>query len=118
MSLSAGVDIVELLPLCDFVVTDYSAVVFEALVLGKPVYFYVYDLDEYEQTTGLNVNPRSELPDQTSQDINEIATRIESGVYNGDAARSFARRYVPQSGGCTRAIADLVARGIDAERGV
>ena len=44
---ACGVDVLELLPLSDVVITDYSAVAFEAAVLDKPLYFYVFDIDEY-----------------------------------------------------------------------
>lgn len=103
------VGIIDVLPLCDVVITDYSAVAFEALVLGLPVYFYVYDIDEYAEATGLNVDPRIELPDATSRDINVIAAQVAAGAYNIDAARAFSERFAPHSsGGCTHLIAEAI----------
>ena len=34
----------DLLKISDYIITDYSAVAFEASILNKPLYFYVYDI--------------------------------------------------------------------------
>jgi CDP-ribitol ribitolphosphotransferase len=106
---ASGTQIAELLPLCDAVVTDYSAVAFEAWALGKPVYFYVHDIEHYRQATGLNFDPEVEVPESTSRDINDIAELIERGAYNTDAARRLRDAYVPACAhGCTRQIAEAI----------
>ena len=33
----------DMIKVCDYVITDYSAVCIEASLLNKPVYFYLYD---------------------------------------------------------------------------
>ena len=35
------------LSVCDCVITDYSAITIEAALLGKPVYFYLFDYEDY-----------------------------------------------------------------------
>jgi CDP-glycerol glycerophosphotransferase len=40
-------DVYPLMPLCDFLVTDYSSIFFDFLLLDKPVVFYDYDLADY-----------------------------------------------------------------------
>ena len=37
----------EMLYIADCVIADYSAIVFEAALLNKPMCFYAFDLDEY-----------------------------------------------------------------------
>ena len=38
---------VEMMIVSDYVITDYSAIVFEAAILEKPIFFYCYDYDKY-----------------------------------------------------------------------
>lgn len=52
-----GVVTIDLLEFADTVVTDYSAVAFEAAVLGKPVKFFTPDLERYQASPGLNISP-------------------------------------------------------------
>ena len=46
----------DLLRIADYIITDYSAVAFEASILNKPIYFYVYDIEDYKKTRGLNID--------------------------------------------------------------
>lgn len=57
-----GVQTIDLLEFADCVLTDYSAVAFEAGLLEKPVWFYVPDIEEYRRSPGLNVDPLIEFP--------------------------------------------------------
>jgi CDP-glycerol glycerophosphotransferase (TagB/SpsB family) len=42
-------DIQELLLIADALITDYSSVIFDYAITGKPILFYSYDLEEYER---------------------------------------------------------------------
>ncbi len=44
-------DINDLLIVCDFLVTDYSSVIFDYVLLNKPIVYFTYDLEDY---TGYN----------------------------------------------------------------
>jgi CDP-ribitol ribitolphosphotransferase len=106
---ATGMDSLQLMPLCDVVITDYSAIAFEAAVLEKPVFYFVYDLDEYRVEQGLNIDPLAEMPFASARDAATLAEKIASHDYDSTAARSFKERYVScATGGCTDRIADLV----------
>jgi CDP-ribitol ribitolphosphotransferase len=110
---ASDVDVLSLLKVCDVVVTDYSAVAFEACLVDKPLYFYVDDIDEYEHEQGLNVDLLAELPQATSRDIGQIAHWIECDSYDWVAFRTFRDRYVDvEEGSCTQRIADLVMSAV------
>ncbi|SFB21062.1 MULTISPECIES: CDP-glycerol glycerophosphotransferase family protein [unclassified Bacillus (in: firmicutes)] len=48
-NLSAIDDIQDLLLIADVLITDYSSVIFDYALTGKPMLFYSYDLEEYER---------------------------------------------------------------------
>jgi CDP-ribitol ribitolphosphotransferase len=109
---AGDVDILDLLPVCDVVITDYSAVAFEACVVDLPVFFWVYDIDEYEAANGLNIDPLMEMPEASSRDLEELAARIEGGERHPDVTRKMKERYVSAPPGCTGRIADVIFEAI------
>lgn len=106
---ASGVDVLDLLVLADAVVTDYSAIAFEACVVDRPLYFYVHDIAEYRAAVGLNIDPLGELPGVSSTDITRIVELVAGAEGPGEDVRAFAKRYLslPEAG-CTSAIASLV----------
>lgn len=78
---------------CDAVITDYSALSVEASLRDKPVYFYVYDVEEYRESEGLNVDPRMEMEEVTALDAEELVALIQKD-YPTDKLEEFRGRYV------------------------
>lgn len=84
----------DLLKIADYIITDYSAVAFEASILDKPLYFYVYDIEEYEKVRGLNVNLFNEMNSSTSKNIKDIIKNIENNEYNFEELEEFKTKYM------------------------
>ncbi|WP_262676882.1 CDP-glycerol glycerophosphotransferase family protein [Paenibacillus sp. J5C2022] len=60
---SSSVDIQELFIVSDILITDYSSVMFDFSILGKPMIFYVYDYEFYrDQLRGLYFDIVDEVP--------------------------------------------------------
>ena len=53
LDLSGYRDINDLLLIADVMITDYSSVIFDYLLVDKPVIFYAYDLDQYDGGRGM-----------------------------------------------------------------
>ena len=87
---SKGIPTIDLIPFASKVVTDYSAVAFEAHIASKPIEFFTPDLDLYRSSPGLNL-----LPDEITPAALEA--------------------YLKNEQGCTKSIVDLVCRCIDNE---
>lgn len=73
----------DLINMADIVITDYSAVVFEAALLSKPIYYYLYDYNEYSTHNGLNFKI-DELPGKVYYDVNSLIENLSTNKINYD----------------------------------
>ena len=97
------------LSVCDCVITDYSAITIEAAVLGKPVYFYLYDYEDYLSKNGLNVKLFDEFPDCVFTDAEKLFKAICDGHYDFENYNKFCEKYLPAPGArATDAICALI----------
>lgn len=88
----------DLMKFADYIITDYSATAIEASLLQKPLFLYVYDIDTYNQTRGLNVQLTQELKDSTFKNIKDILQVIENDSYNYNELKLFRDKYVETHG--------------------
>lgn len=96
------------LTVAEHVVSDYSAVVFDAAVLDLPLYFYAYDLDEYRARRGLFLDYERDMPGPVARDAAELVRAIRAGAGSREAVARFRDEFVVATdGGCTRRIVEL-----------
>ena len=50
------------LPLCSALITDYSSVAFDFMLLDRPILYFVPDLEEYRRGRGLYFEPEQMMP--------------------------------------------------------
>ena len=96
----------------DIVITDYSGAAVEAAAAGVASYYYIYDIDEYKERRGLNVDLRDEAVGKYAfKDANELARQALSDFaeekgpkYDYGALSEFADKYleVPLTGNTQR----------------
>lgn len=84
----------DLMKFADYIITDYSATAIEASLLQKPLFLYVYDIDKYSETRGLNVNLTEELKNSTSKNIEDILEIIENNTYDFKSLEKFRNKYI------------------------
>lgn len=53
-----GISTHKLFLISDYLISDYSSIVFDYMILGKPILFYVPDLEEYMNDLGVYVDVR------------------------------------------------------------
>lgn len=111
---------IHLLDVCDAMISDYSAVAFEAALLGIPVELYVPDLKQYEASPGLNIDLAREVPNSTHTNAGEAmaAALAEARTHHGgnacdnDFALLSKSYFAGINYGSTKRIADLVERSL------
>lgn len=107
-------NIQELYAISDFLVTDYSSVMFEFALLGKPVFLYMNDFEEYTQKRKLCYS-LSELPFPIAFSIPELAETVATsgaaaGKWQEKAERFFRTLGLYEMGNGTRLAADRILR--------
>lgn len=111
-------DLSAYLGLCDVLVTDYSSVALDFLLLGRPTLYYTPDIEQYARQRGFYLDPRS-LPGICTPDRAELLAALgrllEDGPGTGGAEVEQARRMVwgDDAGGA----AERIAARLSAESG-
>lgn len=101
------------LSVADYLVTDYSAILFDAVIADVPVYLYRYDDSLYKQRRGLFASVDRDLPGPKSTDATEILSAIESGEYDFNYLEEFKHKYIAHlDGSCTRRLVELTTTGL------
>lgn len=83
-------DVNELLLMGDVLVTDYSSVLFEFALLGRPVAFFAPDLASYEGERGLYVDYASFVPGPVFSTTEALADHLRKGDADPERIRRFA----------------------------
>lgn len=84
-----NITIYDLLSCIDILVTDYSSVYFDFLLVDKPIVFYCPDLKKYEENWGFILKPYYRwTPGSKARNISELIESIESAITNPDKYRN------------------------------
>ena len=78
----------ELLSVVDYVVTDYSAFVFEAAVVDKPIFLYTPDINEYVDKRGFCIDFRKELLADTHESARELWEAVKNCEFSMERVKS------------------------------
>lgn len=79
----------------DFVVTDYSSIIYEALLKGLPLYIYCFDSEKYIDERGFYIDFWRDIPAMYSKNAKGICDFISQGTRaDGDKEKQFMSGYV------------------------
>lgn len=80
----------------DYVITDYSAFVFEAAFLKKPLFFYTYDVDVFFRSRDFYID-FTKMPGVISADAKRIMQAIAQDEYNLKNIETFSKCFIKPS---------------------
>lgn len=107
----ATVDTNELLSVTDILISDYSSIYFDYLVSGKPILFFIPDLDEYLGYRGLYFGI-DKLPGPIAKSYEELAELVKDPQ---KAMEPHWNKYREEaSWACPKDDGDVCARVVDA----
>lgn len=112
-------EISELFLITDVLVTDYSSMMFDFVVTGKPIMFFVPDLEEYSTTTrGFYLDFNAICPGPmyaTSSELGEGLARahVEPDDFIDTSYREFVSRFAPHDDGSAteRVLDHMISQG-------
>lgn len=96
----SDIDTNELLGVVDILITDYSSIAFDYFVRNKPIIYYAYDMEVYQQERGLYF-PLNELPGTVCYNSSELIKTLNdylAAVNHFDASRGIDK-YCSQDDG-------------------
>ena len=107
----------ELLDIADYVISDYSAFIFEVAVAQKPLFLYTFDLEEYIHQRGFFIDYCKEMPSKQYRSASEVSRAIERDEFDMQRIKQFADKYVEYKSRCSQKLADFICalynNGID-----
>ena len=95
-------DIAELYPLCDLMITDYSSTMFDYAVLNRPMVFFAYDLERYEQENGFYFEYQKLVPGplvRTQEELFGVLKRGFDFAPYGEKQEAFRKRFASEENG-------------------
>ncbi|MCM1226316.1 MAG: CDP-glycerol glycerophosphotransferase family protein [Clostridium sp.] len=90
----------QLLPVADVLITDYSSVIFDAVLVDLPMVLYVPDREEFEETRGLYIS-LEEIPGKIVQNGDMLAENVIEIYKTSDKLRiaEFRDKYMKMCDG-------------------
>lgn len=107
-------DINDLLTAADVLVTDYSSVIFDWSLLDKPIVYFVYDIDQYQDSRGLYFDFEDYVYGTCVRDGSLLAQAIEEGGMQLEKRDAFNQKFMSSCDGhSTERVINWVFRGED-----
>ncbi len=113
-------DLIEVLSATDLLITDYSSIIYEFSMFGKPMVFYVPDLEHYKGDRGFYMEYEKFVPGPIVQNEEELLDFLErADGLNGEQSRAFQNRYMAATdGNATKRVIRIVHQLINDENGI
>lgn len=106
----------EIMCAADYIIIDYSAIVFEAAFLDKPLIFYPFDFERYLKTRGLYFDYMQEMPGVVAKEPAELAEVIKTASFDREKVMAFRNKWVNMSQTGKNGVVELLRDGQKGER--
>ena len=98
----------DMLFVADYLISDYSCVVYEAAIRDIPLSFYAFDYDTYQDRRGFAIDYENELKDWIENDPIQLMNKIKNDDFDRKSLKAFAHKYVKGSKHVSHDIVDFI----------
>ncbi len=89
----------EMLFITNKLISDYSCIIYEAGIRNIPLYFYLFDKNDYEVVRGIELK-YNELPGYQTESAKKLCLYLEK-KYDMNYLKKFIKKYVSNTKNCT-----------------
>ena len=99
-----------LMLISDIMISDYSSILFDYSILGRPMLCFAYDYDTYASERGLYFDIREALDSKELREEQDLLDAIKNMDFSKriDTAISFRKKYVQYYGNATPQAVDII----------
>ena len=96
----------------DILISDYSSIIFEYCVFGRPMIFYAYDLEEFsDHGRGFYKDYESYVPGPVVKTTEELLDVIKKDSWDFEYQKQFIKEaYAYMDGKSTKRVVDFVKK--------
>lgn len=94
LDLSDYRDINDLLFVTDILITDYSSVIFDYALLNKPLVYFTYDLEDYENGRGLYYDFKDYVYGDVTKNTEELIQSIKAQNMQEEKRKEFMKKFM------------------------
>lgn len=91
----------DLMVVSDLLITDYSSVIFDYSLLGRPMVFFAYDLDEYKKDRDFYYDYQTFIPGPMFKESQSVAKWIQKGQFDLEEVIRFRDHFFDYQDGKT-----------------
>lgn len=106
----------DMLFIADYLISDYSCIIYEAVILNIPIFLFTFDIQKYKNNRGLTIDLKKEIPGIVSSKFDTIIKAIENDEYDPKLIYDFRQKYVTNVENCTEKIVEFLAELLSNEK--
>ena len=95
----------DLFKVSDYLISDYSAAIFDYAILERPIISFAYDYEEYKDLRGLYIDMKEEMPNGICRTEDEVIQLIHNMNYDQECRKTktmIKNKYLEYGGDATR----------------
>ena len=87
------ISVFKLFSVADYIITDYSALSIDASILNIPLFFFLYDIEDYYDERGLNIDFKKDYPKISFYKADELESLLKK-EYDYKSLQNFNENFV------------------------